>query len=286
MVAAWRLCPAPNCVVIPAMCTAAASPNPWVSSANLCAMMRNYSLVTRSGGIHHRPGITLVDSGVSFSAFNAALLDGSPVEKPNDLRTRLQHAHRYFHGARKPWSFWLPDEIVSPAVREAAETNTRAVGLRWIAQHEGMIADGLHAPVRDLPALEFRRVFDRPTRAHFARLSSSVFELPPSISTVVYGQSGFWSGTLSAWVGYHDGKPVCCAATEVAAGVVGLYSVATLHEFRRRGFAESITRHALEEARKSTGVQHNILHATRSGQPLYRQMGFRYATRLDVYISA
>lgn len=248
-------------------------------------MMMNYSLVTSSGGVHQRPGVTLVDSGVAFSAFNAALLSDGPVEKPRDLSGRLQHAQRYFRGARKPWSFWMPDEIVSPPVRESAEVTIRSAGLRWIAQHEGMIAEDLYAPVRELPALEFRRVFDRPTRGHFARLSSSVFELPSPVSSTVYGQSGFWSGTLSAWVGYFDGKPVCCAATEPAAGVIGLYSIATLDRFRRRGFAEAITRHALDEARKATGIQRSILHATRAGQALYRQMGFRYATRLDVYVS-
>lgn len=267
------------------MLMAAHALSPWVSSENLRAMMMNYSLVTAAGGVHHRPGITLVDSGVSFSAFNAALLADTPVEKPRDLRTRLQQAQRYFAGARKPWSFWMPDEIVSEPAREAAEITIRAAGLRWIAQHEGMIAEDLHAPTHALPQLEYRRVFDRATRGHFARLSSSVFELPTPVSTVVYGQSGFWSGTLAAWVGYLDGKPVCCAATEAAAGVIGVYSVATLERFRRRGFAESITRHAIEEARRSTGLQRNILHATRSGQPLYRQMGFRYATRLDVYVS-
>jgi ribosomal protein S18 acetylase RimI-like enzyme len=268
------------------MLMAAHPPNPWVSSENLRAMMMNYSLVTASGGVHERPGITLVDSGVAFSAFNAALLADTPVDKPHDLRARLQRAQRYFTGACKPWSFWMPDEIVSPPARESAEITIRAAGLRWIAQHEGMIAEGLRAPQHELPRLEYRRVFDRSTRNHFARLSSSVFELPAPVSTVVYGQSGFWSGTLSAWVGYMDGKPVCCAATEAAAGVIGLYSVATLEKFRRRGFAESITRHALDEARKSTGIQRNILHATRSGQSLYSQMGFRYATRLHVYVSA
>jgi ribosomal protein S18 acetylase RimI-like enzyme len=212
-------------------------------------------------------------------------LADTPVDKPRDLRARLQQAQRYFAPLRKPWSFWMPDEIVAQPVRETAELAARSVGLRWIAQHEGMIASGLQAPVRGLPELEFRRVFDRSTRAHFARLSCSVFELPAPVSSAVYGQPGFWSGSLSAWVGYHNGAPVCCAATEAAAGVIGLYSVATLEKFRRRGFAESITRHALEEAQKATGLAHHILHATRSGQPLYRQMGFRYATRLDVYVS-
>jgi ribosomal protein S18 acetylase RimI-like enzyme len=268
------------------MALAASTPSPWVSSDNLRAMMSNYALATSEGTVREQNGLTLVNSGVSFSAFNAALLNGPAVDRPVELQTRLRAAKRYFQGEKMPWSFWMPDEIVSPQARESSSVAIRASGLRWVAQHEGMIADELAAPLRALPALEFRRVFDRATRAHFARLSSSVFDLPAPISTAVYGQQGFWRGTMSAWVGYWEGHAVCCAATEPAAGVIGIYSVATHPGFRRRGFAESITRHALDEARSATGLHACILHATRAGQSLYRHMGFRYSTRLDVYVSS
>lgn len=268
------------------MAVAAQLPSPWVSSDNLRAMMANYALVTTDGAVREQGGLTLVNSGVSFSAFNAALLSAPAVDRPADLQARLRAARRYFHDEKMPWSFWMPDEIVSPQARESSSLAIRASGLRWVAQHEGMIAGDLREPVRELPPLEFRRVFDRATRAHFARLSSSVFDLPAPISTAVYGQQGFWRGTMSAWVGYWEGHAVCCAATEPAAGVIGVYSVATHPGFRGRGFAESITRHALGEARAATGLQSCILHATRAGQSLYRQMGFRYSTRLDVYVSS
>ncbi len=280
-----NLCRAGDYGVIPAMVLAAQLQNPWVSSENLRAMMTNYALATTDGAVREQGGLTLVNSGVSFSAFNAALLNGPAVERPSDLQARLRAAQRYFHSEKMPWSFWMPDEIVAAPVRESSSVAIRASGLRWVAQHEGMVAGDLAEPRRELPVLEFRRVFDRATRAHFARLSSSVFDLPAPISTAVYGQQGFWRGTMSAWVGYWDGHAVCCAATEPAAGVIGVYSVATHPSFRGRGFGESITRHALGEARTAAGLQPFILHATRAGQPLYRRMGFRYSTRLDVFVS-
>ncbi|MCC7235446.1 MAG: GNAT family N-acetyltransferase [Bryobacterales bacterium] len=265
---------------------AGAALDPWGSSENLRAMMLNYSLAADSGELVERPGVSLVNSGIAFSAFNAALLTGASLEHPRELRACLQHAQRYFHAKRLPWSFWMAEERVSPQVRQSASIAVNAAGLRWIAQHEGMMADRLSAPVRALPAIEVRRVFDRATRGHFARLSSTVFNLPQPVSSSVYGQPDFWSGTLAGWVGYWEGHPVCCAATQSAAGVIGLYSVATHPGFRGRGFAESITRHALEKARQASGLHVSILHATREGQPLYRQLGFRYATRLDVYVTA
>lgn len=268
------------------MHAAAAALGPWGSSDNLRAMMLNYSLAADSGEVAERPGVTLVNSGLAFSAFNAALLSGACLEHPRDLRACLQQAQRYFQEKRLPWSFWMAEERVSPAVRQASSVAVHAAGLRWIAQHDGMMTERLLAPVRALPAIEVRRVFDRATRSHFARLSSAVFNLPQPVSAAVYGQPDFWSGTLAGWVGYWEGRPVCCAATQSAAGVIGLYSVATQAAFRGRGFAESITRHALEAARQASGSHACILHATREGQPLYRQLGFRYATRLDVFVTA
>ena len=154
-----NLCRGGDYGVIPAMVLAAQLPSPWVSSENLRAMMANYALATTDGAVREQGGLTLVNSGVSFSAFNAALLSAPAVDRPADLQARLRAAQRYFHSERMPWSFWMPDEIVSAPVRESSSVAIRASGLRWVAQHEGMIAGDLREPVRELPPLEFRTHF-------------------------------------------------------------------------------------------------------------------------------
>jgi ribosomal protein S18 acetylase RimI-like enzyme len=80
-----------------------------------------------------------------------------------------------------------------------------------------------------------------------------------------------------------DGEPVATAATVIAAGAVGVYNVATLPAFRRRGHGEAVMRYALEKARQQSGCERTILQATEHGLSLYLSMGYRTVTSVDVY---
>ena len=88
---------------------------------------------------------------------------------------------------------------------------------------------------------------------------------------------------LQGLVGYLDGSPVTCAATMEHAGVLGVYSVATLKEYRRNGYAEAVVRHAVSEYRKRGSSGRLVLQSTPEGRRLYRAMGFRRTTRFAVY---
>jgi ribosomal protein S18 acetylase RimI-like enzyme len=55
----------------------------------------------------------------------------------------------------------------------------------------------------------------------------------------------------------------------VAAGVVGIYSVATPPEHRRKGYGEAITRAAMQVARLPA-----VLQPSAMGEGLYRRLGF------------
>lgn len=63
--------------------------------------------------------------------------------------------------------------------------------------------------------------------------------------------------------------------------VIGLYSVATLPDYRRLGYAEAIMRQVIEQA----GVPRTVLQSTRSGLSLYERMGYRMVTNFNVYIA-
>ena len=79
--------------------------------------------------------------------------------------------------------------------------------------------------------------------------------------------------------------PLTTSATVTAAGVVGLYSVGTLAEFRRQGYAEATLRHALEQSCRRSGLERTILQSTPGGLSLYQRLGYRVVTRFTVYIA-
>jgi len=67
--------------------------------------------------------------------------------------------------------------------------------------------------------------------------------------------------------------------------VIGLYSIATLPQYRRQGFAEAIMRKVIHQARENAGVKRTVLQSTRSGFALYQKMGYRMVTNFNVYIA-
>jgi ribosomal protein S18 acetylase RimI-like enzyme len=71
----------------------------------------------------------------------------------------------------------------------------------------------------------------------------------------------------------YKGKPVGCSILHLAAGVAGVYQVATLPGVRRRGFGRAMTMYALLEGR-ARGCDFGVLHATPTGEGLYRSIGF------------
>ena len=87
------------------------------------------------------------------------------------------------------------------------------------------------------------------------------------------------------WNGYLDGMPVTTAASVASDGVIGLYNIATAPGYRGRGYAEAITRHAIDAAFRETGLREVALQSTMQGLHLYERMGFRTVTRILVYNS-
>jgi ribosomal protein S18 acetylase RimI-like enzyme len=148
-----------------------------------------------------------------------------------------------------------------------------------------MYADRLAPAVRTLPTLDVRRVADEPTRGAFSEVMSTAFEIPHSVSTSVYGPERAWRGTFQGYVGYSNGRAVTTTAAVITGDVIGLYSVATLPQHRRLGFAEAIMRQVVQEAEQTRGVSRTVLQATSSGLSLYEAMGYRPVTSFHVFIS-
>lgn len=85
---------------------------------------------------------------------------------------------------------------------------------------------------------------------------------------------------VTAYLGLVEGSPAAVAVAFLGEdGVVGIYSVVTLPEYRRRGIGASMTRHAMEEARRAGAV----LMSTELGLSVYRQLGYRECGRFDLW---
>ena len=77
-----------------------------------------------------------------------------------------------------------------------------------------------------------------------------------------------------------DGVPVGCATVFLGAGVAGLYHVGTVQKARGKGIGKAVTLAALEHAR-DLGIRTSILHASKEGEVIYRQIGFEEVCKVS-----
>ena len=221
------------------------------------------------GGSIERVGdVTLIDSGIPDDTYNLIL--GAD-------RLTLAGIHRAIDVARarrRPFAWWVA------SVPEQAELagQLESIGLK-VAEIEKLMTAALD---REWPtahqALQVRRVENQTELHAFAEIVASLWT--PANPLV----RGYFEKTSAEvlradhpselYLGYHDGRPVCTTLVHYAAGVAGVYNVATLADERRKGFARTVVAHALRAAREH-GERDVILQASAVGSALYQSMGLR-----------
>ncbi len=247
------------------------------NAANLAASLSFY------GPAEQRPGVHLITSPVAFSVFNIALIADPVSEIEGEMDRRIQLANAHFRGLQRDWSFWLCEDYLGPRTARRLHRIFESHDMECIAESPGMETPELTAPRRPLPALTYRRVNDATTRRDFAHMVTACFHIPPPISQTVYQPEEVWRGPLEVWLGYEDGFAVTSAALIEAAGVLGLYSVATLPSWRGRGMAEAIMRHAVADRRLRGVTAPLVLQSSPGGLELYKRLGFKRTTRFFVF---
>ena len=73
---------------------------------------------------------------------------------------------------------------------------------------------------------------------------------------------------------------VTCAAAIAGTGSLFVALVATLAGHRDNGFGEAVTRKAIAEGARATGLRRVVLHATASGRPVYERIGLTANTAI------
>jgi len=235
--------------------------------------------------VEELPGVSIASLGVTFQMFNAAFLSG-PVQTEAALYERLQTAAEFFATEGRRWSFWIcEDWLAAGVVRRRLSKACESVSLRLSSELPGMMAESIDPPTRALPSPEYRNVDSEATLNDFRAVGASCFHVPVTWFGEVFNETLAADHPFVCWVCYLNGEPVATAATVFAEGAIGLYNVATAAAYRHRGYAEAITRHAIDAAARRAGCTRAVLQSTSEGLSLYRRIGFRPVTRILVYNS-
>ncbi len=250
-------------------------------SDNLVDALRFFGRARQDAEIRDLPGVSLIFCGLNYAAFNAALLTTPVGDNADQLERLVDVATAHFEARKLRWTLWLCDDFLSARLRMQAPHIFSRRGLRILTRAPGMYAESLLPSARTLPSVEVRRVSDARTRAAFSEIMSTAFDIPHSVSVSIYGAEQAWCNGFDGYVGFVHGRAVTTAASMISANVHGIYSVATLPQHRRRGFAEAIMRQILQRA----PLQPTVLQSTASGLSLYEKMGYRTITDFAVYIA-
>ncbi|MCM3628176.1 GNAT family N-acetyltransferase [Paenibacillus glycanilyticus] len=89
-------------------------------------------------------------------------------------------------------------------------------------------------------------------------------------------------GRMKYFLAYLNDLPVGTAMTFSTGEVTGLYTVATLKEFRARGIGGALVGHALHDMQVA-GATLAILQASSMGQTIYRKHGFEEEMTINLY---
>jgi GNAT superfamily N-acetyltransferase len=252
-----------------------------VVDQNLQAAMRCYANLGNGSEARDYPGVTVASSGLNVAVFNSAML----TEHTANLERPIDVVDLHFRSRGLGWTFWVCDDLLAPELRDWRMRNIfRSKGMTRIAEAPGMYAESLLPRARPPARMAFARVTTEATRLEFAHIASVVFALPFETSRRIYGAPGLWQPPSYGWIGYFEGKPVSVVTIVIASDAIGVYSLGTLPQHQGCGFAETLLRHAIDEARRETGIDRTVLQATMQGFNLYLRIGYRVVTRFSIYI--
>ncbi len=250
-------------------------------AGNLRESFRVIAASRGAGELRELTGVSIASAGVSFQMFNAAFLSG-PVNGNAELSQRILLPMVHFNARGLEWAYWVCEDFLDAAARRRSRQTFEKHGLRHSVDLPGMAAERLAPPLRPLPELEVRRVRDTATRDAFCGIGSLCFHVPPAWFREVFDSETVWE-RFAGYVGYVEGEPVSTTAVVMGHEAIGVYNVATIPGFQRRGFGEAVMRHAVAEARREQGIDRVILQSTPAGYRLYQRMGFRVVTSVAVY---
>ncbi len=237
-------------------------------------------LSTRAPGavIYRENGVTVTSSGLAVALFNLAL--GGQFEDEATVEQEIEAILTFFEERRVPWSWWIGPQVHPPNLLERIERHGAT-----LVGHLPALAARLPGPVigavdSNVHAWLAASMSDLEAASYIRRIA---FRFPPGQALDYFqacaddwlagGRAPRYARLYLARVG--DGPPAAIGALIMGLGYPGVYVMATLPDWRRRGLGRAIMARLMQDA-NATGHELAFLTASRFGYPLYQLFGFEH----------
>jgi ribosomal protein S18 acetylase RimI-like enzyme len=204
---------------------------------------------------------------------------------PDQVDARIAWALQQARTQREPFLWHLGPSTQPPGLGDRLlEHGLTAVGA---TPAMGVALARLPSAVSVPAGVTLERVRDRPSLERWTRTVGSGFGMPPDAVAAlltVLSRNDLLGGAAPVhfYLASLHGEPVAGSAALFAAGVAGIFNVATLEAARGQGIGTAITLAPLLDARDH-GYQVGVLQASEMGYPIYAQMGFAEQFRYHLY---
>ena len=231
---------------------------------NYCQSNGAFFGTSRLGEVVENQDVYLSCCGAPSAAFNTAFLKG-PIR---DLDACIRRAREYFGDKKLPYRITLRDDLVGDCA-----DGLSAAGYREVERMPGMLMRPIRDGSKRHPQLRVRPVETREDLAHFQETAFAGFALPAAAAPLFLTEQLWARPNVRFYLGTIGGEPACTSALVTTESVAGIYWVATLDVFRRRGLGEAITWEAVKGG-IDAGCVVASLQASALGEPVYQRMGF------------
>jgi ribosomal protein S18 acetylase RimI-like enzyme len=231
---------------------------------NYCQSNGAFFGTSRRGEVVENQDLYITCCGVPSAAFNTAFLK-RPIR---DLDACIRRAREYFDGKKLPYRITVRDDLVGDCA-----DGLRAAGYREVERMPGMLLRPIRNGSKPQSQLRVRPVETREELAQFQVTAFAGFGLPAAAGSQFLTEQLWARPNLRFYLGTIGGEPACTSALVTTESVAGIYWVATLEAFRRRGLGEAITWEAVRGG-IDAGCDVASLQASALGEPVYRRMGF------------
>jgi ribosomal protein S18 acetylase RimI-like enzyme len=226
------------------------------------------------GVVHDVDGLAVCLTGVPLAPFNPTVVNRVPAEPD----AAIAEAETRYEGTGLSIGIDLETTLHAP-VRAAAER----AGLTMVESRPGMTLRPREA-VRVQPpeGVELFRVLDPPLLDELVEVDAAAFGGDVAITRRFLPDAVLDDPAQRVYAARADGRLVAAGESTTVDGVIGVFGIATLPAYRRRGIGAALTTFLLED--RAAEVDIAFLDASELGLGVYRAIGFETTSTWEVWV--
>jgi GNAT superfamily N-acetyltransferase len=235
-----------------------------------------YNTMPQASLQKHPSGVRVLTTGARASILNG-IISTTHEPDPDEMRALATS----YSGSALRWSIQLRDDSASPAVAELANRCGLTASSVAPFMIKRLVQSGMREPRS--AATRIRRV---PKEDHetFRSVLAAGFESPEEIFKPFASPELLDAKGITAFLVEEAGERVATSLGILVGDHVGVFSVSTLPQHRRRGFGRVATTAVIQDA-YARGARVAFLKSSPQGKPLYESLGFVTVENWRTYVA-